>query len=104
MIEGCENEWTLEYIDKYNVDYFAHSDDAIKDKDCDDYCKVYKDAGRYKVVKRTEGVSSTDILGKLLALTLDENATSLTGSPSPLKPAENSPERLLVGDQKLEQI
>jgi len=86
------------------VDYFAHSDDAIKDKDCDDYCKVYKDAGRYKVVKRTEGVSSTDILGKLLALTQDENAPGLTGSPSPQKSAEKSPEKATNEDQKSEQI
>jgi ethanolamine-phosphate cytidylyltransferase len=86
------------------VDYFAHSDDAIKDKDCDDYCKVYKDAGRYKVVKRTEGVSSTDILGKLLALTQDENATGLTGSPSPQKPADKSPTKATNEDQKFEQI
>jgi len=91
VIEGCENEWSIEYIDRYNVDFFAHSDDAIKDAACEDYCKPYKDAGRYKVVKRTEGVSSTDILGKLLALTQDD-ATNLTGSPSPKKSAETSSE------------
>ena len=32
-------------------------------------CKVLSNVGRFKMFKRTEGVSTTDIVGKLLLLT-----------------------------------
>lgn len=37
-------------------------------------CKVLSDYGRFKMFKRTEGVSTTDIVGKLLHLTEDNSS------------------------------
>jgi ethanolamine-phosphate cytidylyltransferase len=37
-------------------------------------CKVLANQGRFKMFKRTEGVSTTDIVGKLLLLTKDNQA------------------------------
>jgi ethanolamine-phosphate cytidylyltransferase len=36
-----------------------------------DICATFSKIGRFKVFKRTEGVSTTDIVGKLLLLTKD---------------------------------
>jgi ethanolamine-phosphate cytidylyltransferase len=39
-----------------------------------DMCAVLSGQGRFKMFKRTEGVSTTDIVGKLLLLTKDNSA------------------------------
>jgi hypothetical protein len=47
-----------------------------------DMCAYLKKLGRFKMFKRTEGVSTTDIVGKLLMLTKDNTdyARQRTGS------------------------
>lgn len=48
---------------EYKVDYIIHGDDPCLLPDGTDAYAVAKKAGRYKQIKRTEGVSSTDIVG-----------------------------------------
>lgn len=50
---------------EYNIDYIIHGDDPCLLPDGSDAYELAKKAGRYKQIKRTEGVSSTDIVGKL---------------------------------------
>lgn len=51
-------------FDDYKIDYIIHGDDPCLLPDgTDAYAEVRK-AGRFKQVKRTEGVSSTDIVGQ----------------------------------------
>lgn len=48
---------------EYKVDYIIHGDDPCLLPDGTDAYALAKKAGRYKQIKRTEGVSSTDIVG-----------------------------------------
>ncbi|RWW13780.1 hypothetical protein BHE74_00039401 [Ensete ventricosum] len=65
---------TEEFMNKlfteYNIDYIIHGDDPCLLPDGTDAYALAKKAGRYKQIKRTEGVSSTDIVGSHPALAL----------------------------------
>lgn len=50
-------------FDEYNIDYIIHGDDPCVLPDGTDAYALAKKAGRYKQIKRTEGISSTDIVG-----------------------------------------
>ena len=58
--------FTDELFEKYGVDYVVHGDDPCLLPDGTDAYAYPKRIGRYKEIKRTEGVSTTDILGRLL--------------------------------------
>ncbi|KAK9986370.1 hypothetical protein SO802_031321 [Lithocarpus litseifolius] len=53
-------------FDEYNIDFIIHGDDPCVLPDGTDAYALAKKAGRYKQIKRTEGVSSTDIVGRML--------------------------------------
>ncbi|XP_012481154.1 ethanolamine-phosphate cytidylyltransferase [Gossypium raimondii] len=53
-------------FDEYKMDYIIHGDDPCVLPDGTDAYAVAKKAGRFKQIKRTEGISSTDIVGRLL--------------------------------------
>jgi ethanolamine-phosphate cytidylyltransferase len=57
---------TLEYLDKYNCDFCVHGDDVTTMADGTDCYSVVKEAGRYQECKRTEGVSTTDLVQRML--------------------------------------
>ncbi|KAK8447152.1 hypothetical protein SEVIR_8G008700v4 [Setaria viridis] len=61
---------TEEFMNKlfteYNIDYIIHGDDPCLLPDGTDAYALAKKAGRYKQIKRTEGVSTTDIVGRML--------------------------------------
>ncbi|XP_068317803.1 ethanolamine-phosphate cytidylyltransferase-like [Pyrus communis] len=59
-------EFMKKLFDKYNIDYIIHGDDPCVLPDGTDAYALAKKAGRYKQIKRTEGVSSTDIVGRML--------------------------------------
>lgn len=50
-------------FNEYKIDYIIHGDDPCLLPDGTDAYGLAKRAGRYKQIKRTEGVSSTDIVG-----------------------------------------
>lgn len=53
-------------FDEYDIDYIIHGDDPCLLPDGSDAYALAKRAGRFKQIKRTEGVSSTDIVGRML--------------------------------------
>jgi ethanolamine-phosphate cytidylyltransferase len=57
---------TVETLEMFNCDYFGHGDDLAVNEFGEDACKPMKDAGKYREFKRTRGVSTTNIVGKLL--------------------------------------
>ena len=59
-------EFMKRLFDEYRIDYIIHGDDPCVLPDGTDAYALAKKAGRYKQIKRTEGVSSTDIVGKIL--------------------------------------
>lgn len=52
-------------FNEHKIDYIIHGDDPCLLPDGTDAYALAKRAGRYKQIKRTEGVSSTDIVGTI---------------------------------------
>uniref|UniRef100_A0A1J3ETC6 Ethanolamine-phosphate cytidylyltransferase n=1 Tax=Noccaea caerulescens TaxID=107243 RepID=A0A1J3ETC6_NOCCA len=71
-------------FDEYQIDYIIHGDDPCVLPDGTDAYALAKKAGRYKQIKRTEGVSSTDIVGRML-LCVRERSVSDSHSHSSLQ-------------------
>lgn len=69
VVEGAPYVSTLETLDKYNCDFCVHGDDITTTADGVDTYQIVKDAKRYKEVSRTEGISTTDLVGRMLLLT-----------------------------------
>ncbi|KAJ6839219.1 ethanolamine-phosphate cytidylyltransferase [Iris pallida] len=59
-------EFMKKLFNEYDIDYIIHGDDPCLLPDGTDAYALAKKAGRYKQIKRTEGVSSTDIVGRML--------------------------------------
>ncbi|KAJ3104534.1 Ethanolamine-phosphate cytidylyltransferase [Phlyctochytrium bullatum] len=59
---------TVEMLDKYDCDYCVHGDDITTAADGTDCYQAVKDAGRYKECKRTQGVSTTEMVGRMLLM------------------------------------
>lgn len=74
IAEATEYTVTEETLDRYNCQYYAHGDDPVIDVNGVDMVALLRAKGRFKMFKRTEGVSTTDIVGKLLLLTRDNVA------------------------------
>ncbi|KAG6444810.1 ethanolamine-phosphate cytidylyltransferase [Manduca sexta] len=69
VVEGAPYVTTLETLDKYQCDFCVHGDDITVTADGIDTYHLVKKAGRYKEVPRTAGVSTTDLVGRMLLLT-----------------------------------
>lgn len=72
VIVNAPYEITEQFMNKlfneYKIDYIIHGDDPCLLPDGTDAYALAKKAGRYKQIKRTEGVSSTDIVGTVILL------------------------------------
>ncbi|CAL2029997.1 unnamed protein product [Caenorhabditis brenneri] len=60
---------TVETLDKYQCDFCIHGDDITLTADGKDTYQEVKDNKRYRECKRTCGVSTTDLVGRMLLLT-----------------------------------
>ena len=65
-------EYLAYIIEKYRIDYVIHGDDPCIVDGKDVYATA-KAAGKYKSIPRTEGVSTTDIVGRMLLMTKDHH-------------------------------
>lgn len=59
---------TLEDLERNNCSHIAHGDDMIVGPNGEDVYDVFKKSNRMKVYRRTEGISTTDIVGRLLLM------------------------------------
>lgn len=66
----------------YKIDYIIHGDDPCLLPDGTDAYALAKKVGRYKQIKRTEGVSSTDIVGRILSTSQDRSVQKDDNDPS----------------------
>lgn len=86
VVPNCPYIMNKEYLDwvvkEYNIDYVVHGDDPCIVDGKDVYATA-KETGKFRTIPRTEGVSTTDIVGRMLLLTKehhmhdDENAKYL---------------------------
>lgn len=76
VVPNCPYIMTSEYLDyiftTYDVDYVVHGDDPCIVDGKDVYASA-KRRGRYRSIPRTEGVSTTDIVGRMLLMTKEHH-------------------------------
>jgi len=69
VVEGAPYITCPETLKKYNCDFAVHGDDVSITADGKDAYECIKNSGMYREVQRTQGVSTTDIVGRMLLLT-----------------------------------
>ena len=82
----------LPWISHYGCHYVVHGDDITSDSGGEDCYRYVKAAGRFLVVKRTPGISTTDLVGRMLLCTRTHFIKSLpkvlSGEEGPGSPEE----------------
>lgn len=68
---------SLPWISHYGCYYVVHGDDITSDSSGEDCYRYVKAAGRFLVVKRTPGISTTDLVGRMLLCTRNHFIKSL---------------------------
>ncbi|KAI0007931.1 choline-phosphate cytidylyltransferase [Xylariaceae sp. FL0662B] len=66
VVENCPWIVTPEFLDKYQIDYVAHDDLPYGAAEGDDIYAPIKTQGKFLVTQRTEGVSTTGIITKIV--------------------------------------
>ncbi len=69
--------YVRDLLENKGIDYIVHGDDPCI-VDGKDVYQAAKDLGRYKTIPRTEGVSTTDLVGRLLRL--DDTSRAFLGT------------------------
>ena len=95
---------SLPWISHYGCYYVVHGDDITSDSGGEDCYRYVKAAGRFLVVKRTPGISTTDLVGRMLLCTKSHFIKSLMGRLSGDEGPGNSNERKQVGEEMRQRI
>lgn len=69
---------SLPWISHYGCRYVVHGDDITSDANGEDCYRFVKRADRMKIVPRTPGISTTDLVGRMLLCTKTHHIDSLT--------------------------
>jgi len=77
----CDAPYVTEFrvMDAHHCEYVAHGDDITTDANGNDCYQAAKDAGRFLEFKRTPNISTTDLIGRMLARTTAHHMDA--GSP-----------------------
>ncbi|KAL5332757.1 hypothetical protein BJX70DRAFT_100015 [Aspergillus crustosus] len=84
----------LPWVSHYGCKYVVHGDDITSDSNGDDCYRFVKAAGRFKVVKRTPGISTTDLVGRMLLCTRGHFVKNVKATLSGTEGSGNEEERL----------
>jgi choline-phosphate cytidylyltransferase len=66
VVEDCPWVIDVDFLAKHNIDYVAHDDIPYGASEGDDIYKPIKEQGKFLVTQRTEGVSTTGIITKVV--------------------------------------
>jgi len=66
VIENAPWVITQEFLDAHQIDFVAHDDIPYVSGDCKDVYQFVKDQGRFLATKRTEGVSTSGIITRIV--------------------------------------
>ena len=69
---------SLPWIEHYGCKYVVHGDDVSSDANGEDAYRFVKRANRMKIVPRTPGISTTDLVGRMLLYSKEHFVRSLT--------------------------
>ncbi|GAD95465.1 phosphoethanolamine [Paecilomyces variotii No. 5] len=95
---------SLPWVSHYGCFYVVHGDDITSDSNGEDCYRFVKAAGRFLVVKRTPGISTTDLVGRMLLCTRGHFIKSFKGTLSGEEGSGSAEERKAVGDDLLQRI
>jgi len=98
VVEDAPYVTQLDVMDKYNCEICVHGDDISTTPDGRDTYELVKAAGRFRTVPRTVGVSTTQLVGRMLLLTKDhhekydndQSALSVMTQPNLIEMTEGS--------------
>lgn len=89
---------SLPWISHYGCHYVVHGDDVSSDNSGEDCYRYVKAAGRFLVVKRTPGISTTDLVGRMLLCTKIHFIKSLARKLAGEEGSGNAEERRILGE------
>ncbi|ODQ77645.1 hypothetical protein BABINDRAFT_163362 [Babjeviella inositovora NRRL Y-12698] len=87
-------------MDDYGCQYVVHGDDITTDASGEDCYKAVKDMGRFLVVKRTQGISTTDLVGRMLLFTKSHHIASLKELPESSEGSSSVEGKAILSDGK----
>ncbi|KAG0276847.1 hypothetical protein BGZ95_006970 [Linnemannia exigua] len=93
-------------MDRYNCDYCVHGDDPSTTADGTDSYKYVKEQGRYLECKRTKGVSTSDLVNRMLLMTFrqEENFPDRHVDDVILSAPYHLTEHVLEGDYSIHEV
>ena len=94
----------LPWISHYGCYYCVHGDDITSDSGGEDCYRFVKAADRFLVVKRTPGISTTDLVGRMLLCTKTHFIKSLPDVLAGREGSGSSEERQGAGKTMLQRI
>ncbi len=95
---------SVPWIDHYGCQYVGHGDDITSDSSGEDCYRFVKQANRFKVFKRTPGISTTDLVGRMLLCTRSHFIKSLAAVLDGKEGSGNEAERKDKGEEMLQRI
>ena len=95
---------SLPWISHYGCQYVVHGDDITSDSGGKDCYRYVKAAGRFLVVKRTPGISTTELVGRMLLCTKNHFIKSLLGMLSGTEGPGSLEERKKLGEEMMQRI
>lgn len=95
---------SLPWISHYGCQYVVHGDDITSDSNGEDCYRFVKAAGRFLVVKRTPGISTTDLVGRMLLCTKTHFIRSLIDVLDGREGSGTDAEKVATGSEMLQRI
>ena len=95
---------SLPWISHYGCQYVVHGDDITSDSSGEDCYRYVKAAGRFLVVKRTPGISTTDLVGRMLLCTKNHFIRSLMKILAGEEGSESLEQRRRLGHEMTQRI
>ncbi|KAK6511715.1 hypothetical protein TWF481_000621 [Arthrobotrys musiformis] len=68
----------IPWLNHFGCQFVVHGDDVTTDADGNDCYRLVKAEDRFKIVKRTPGISTTDLVGRMLLCTKQHYIKSIT--------------------------
>jgi ethanolamine-phosphate cytidylyltransferase len=94
----------LDWISHFGCKYVVHGDDITSDSSGEDCYRFVKAADRFRVVKRTPSISTTDLVGRMLLCTRGHFIHSLERTLAGLEGPGTAAERRAEGEAMTERV
>ena len=82
VVENYPYVTRLKDMERFEIDFVVHGDDISVGLDGRNSYQEIIDAGKFKVVKRTDGISTTDLVGRMLLCTKTHHTGSVDDAAS----------------------